>query len=85
MTVRLYCRSVVSPVKYSRPILDRCLYSLPVRLDRNTLRESIPIEYRVKDGFVNISEVPSGAYHQATITRAQGLRPADLSDEDDDE
>jgi len=62
------------------------VYSLPVRIDRDTLREPITIGFCVVDGFVNIFEVPSGDYHRAmaTVTRVQGRRPAGLSDEEDE-
>jgi len=63
------------------------VYSLPIRVDRDALATPTAIGIRVLDGFVNIFEVPSASYHQATeqSTRVREYRPAGLSDESETE
>jgi len=61
-------------------------FSLPIRIDRDTMMAPSTIRIRVLDGFLNIFEVPSASYHWAMqqTTRVQDLRPAGMSDSEDD-
>jgi len=63
------------------------VYSLPIRINRDTLREPITLGFRLMGGFVSIFEVPSGEYQRTSTTGTvvQGRRPAGLSDEEDGE
>jgi len=58
------------------------IYSLPIRIDRDTLAAQNIIGIRVLGGFLNIFEVPSSSYYQAMEqpTRVRNLRPAGMSD-----
>jgi len=58
------------------------VYSLPIRINRDTLREPITLGFRLMGGFVSIFEVTWASTTGAVV---QGRRPAGLSDEEDKE